>query len=215
MDAFFEYLASLEPASVYLTLAAILVLCGLGLPIPEDISLVAAGYLAHLGVLDVHLAFVVCFASVLGGDMLAFTLGRRLGAMALESRVLRRLFPPGKQRRAREYFAKYGGRVIFAARFLPGLRFSIFFSAGSLRYRPAAFLAVDALAAALSVPALVYLAWWFGEDIDRLIGWVRHSQQGLATLAIVLVLVVGWKAWRGRALAQPGAAPTSRPEEAP
>jgi membrane protein DedA with SNARE-associated domain len=89
----------------------------------------------------------------------------------------------------RAYFRKFGSKVIFVARFLPGLRFSIFLSAGTLRLRPSVFLIYDSLAALISVPALVYLAWIFGEHIDHVIAWARRSEYGI--LVIVLV-VVGW-----------------------
>src|SRR5688572_6544535 len=163
MEWLLDHLASLTPTSVYYTLAGILLLCGLGLPIPEDISLICAGYMAHLGVLNVHTAFTVCFAAVLAGDTMAFFLGRFFGARILENRTFQRIFTPRKQLRVRAYFRKYGSKVIFIGRFLPGLRFSIFFSAGTLRLRPTVFFVYDSLAAILSVPFLVYLAWIFGE----------------------------------------------------
>ena len=157
MDWLLTHLTSLAPSAIYDTLAGILLLCGLGLPIPEDVSLISAGYLAHLGIVNVHTVFLVCFASVLGGDCLAFTLGRMFGSRLLDSHLARRVFRPRKQIRVRAYFRKFGSKVIFIARFLPGLRFSIFLSAGTLRVRPSVFFTYDALAALVSVPTLVYL----------------------------------------------------------
>ena len=189
MDWLINHLTSLAPSAIYDTLVAILLLCGLGLPIPEDVSLISAGYLAHLGILNVHRVFLVCFAAVLGGDCLAFTLGRLFGSRLLDSRLAQRFFQPRKQIRVRAYFRKFGSKVIFIARFLPGLRFSIFLSAGTLRVRPSIFLIYDALAALVSVPALVYLAWIFGEHIDHVVSWARRSEYGIL---IVVVAVVVW-----------------------
>ena len=189
MDWLINHLTSLAPSAIYDTLVAILLLCGLGLPIPEDVSLISAGYLAHLGILNVHKVFLVCFAAVLGGDCLAFTLGRLFGSRLLDSRLAQRFFRPRKQIRVRAYFRKFGSKVIFIARFLPGLRFSIFLSAGTLRVRPSIFLIYDALAALVSVPALVYLAWIFGEHIDHVVSWARRSEYGIL---IVVVAVVVW-----------------------
>jgi membrane protein DedA with SNARE-associated domain len=188
MDWLLAHLASLEPSSVYATLAGILLLCGLGLPIPEDVSLISAGYLAHRGVVNVHTVFLVCFASVLGGDCIAFMLGRLFGTRLLDSRLARRFFRPRKQIRVRAYFRKFGSKVILVARFLPGLRFSIFLSAGTLRLRPSVFFTYDALAALVSVPALVYLAWIFGEHIDHVVSWARRSEYGILLLVLVAVV---------------------------
>jgi membrane protein DedA with SNARE-associated domain len=198
MQWLFDHLGSLTPASVYYTLAGILLLCGLGLPIPEDISLISAGYMAHRGAVNVHTVFLVCLAAVLAGDLLAFVLGTFFGTRVLESRHFRRFFAPRKQIRVRAYFRKYGSKVIFVGRFLPGLRFSIFFSAGTLGVRPTTFIIYDTMAALLSVPALVYLAWYFGEHIDGVAAWARRSEYGILMAAVAAVLLLGLRAYRRR-----------------
>jgi membrane protein DedA with SNARE-associated domain len=198
LESLLQHLASLTPTAILLTLTGILLACGLGIPIPEDISLIAAGYLAHLGLVNVHTVFLVCFAAVLGGDACAFYLGRYFGRMLIQTKFSKRFFSPRKQLRVRAYFRKYGSKVIFVGRFLPGLRFSIFFSAGMLHVRAATFFIWDTLAAVLSVPALVYLAWYFGEHIDHVIAWARRSEYGILVIAAVAVAIVVLKSWRGR-----------------
>jgi membrane protein DedA with SNARE-associated domain len=196
MQSLFEHLGSLTPAWVYYTLSGILLLCGLGLPIPEDISLISGGYMAHRGAVNVHTVFLVCMASVLAGDTLSFVLGTFFGARVLSNRHFRRFFTPRKQIRVRAYFRKYGSKVIFVGRFLPGLRFSIFFSAGTLGVRPATFLIYDTLAALLSVPTLVYAAWFFGEHIDKVASWARRSEYGILVAAGVAGVLLVVRAYR-------------------
>jgi membrane protein DedA with SNARE-associated domain len=203
MDWLLNHLTSISPSSVYETLAGILLLCGLGLPIPEDISLISAGYLAHRGVVNVHMVFLVCFAAVLAGDSLAFVMGRLFGTRLLNSKLAQRFFRPRKQIRVKAYFRKYGSKVIFIARFLPGLRFSIFLSAGTLRVRPSVFVIYDSLAALVSVPALVYLAWFFGEHIDHVVSWARRSEYGILALVGVFVIWLAVKMIRKRRREKP------------
>jgi membrane protein DedA with SNARE-associated domain len=193
-----EWLLSQLTSHVYAKLAGLLLLCGLGLPIPEDISLISAGYLAHLGTVEIHCVFLVCFAAVLGGDTLAFTLGRQFGTRLLASRFGHRYFTPKRQRRVRAYFRTYGSKVIFIARFLPGLRFSIFLSAGMLHVRPYVFIVYDSLAALVSVPFLVYSAFYFGDRIDQVIKWAKRSEYGILVLVGVAALVVAIKVLRKR-----------------
>ena len=193
-----EWLLSQLTSHIYAKLAGILLLCGLGLPIPEDISLIAGGYLAHLGTVEIHRVFLVCFAAVLGGDTIAFLLGRSFGTRLLASRFTRRYFTPRRQRRVRAGFRKYGSKVVFIARFLPGLRFSIFLSAGMLHVRPHVFFIYDSLAALLSVPFLVYSAWFFGDQIDTVIKWARRSEYGILALVGVAVLWIAYKVYRKR-----------------
>ena len=122
---------------------------------------------------------------MLGGDCAAFFLGRYFGRRILGWGPAQKLFSARKQLRVRAYFRKYGSKVIFVGRFLPGLRFSIFFSAGTLHVRPAVFLVYNSMAALLSVPFLVYLAWIFGEHIDRVVRWARRSEYGILVVALL------------------------------
>ncbi len=196
MKWFIAHLSTMTPLGAYTWLGGILLLCGLGLPIPEDISLIAAGYFSWRGALDVTKAFLVCFAAVLAGDSLAFFLGRHFGRRVLASRLAQKYFTPRRQLRVRAYFRKFGSKVILVGRFTPGLRFTIFFTAGTLHLRPPVFLIYDFSAAAFTVPILVYTAWLFGGQIDRVIRYARHTEHGIVVAVIIAAIVVGTKAWR-------------------
>lgn len=198
MQWFIEHLSALTPLGAYMWLAGILLLCGLGLPIPEDVSLIAAGYFAYKGVLNLHKAFGVCFTAVLVGDTFAFFMGRWFGRRVLASPWARRYFTARRQRRVRAYFRKFGSKVVFLGRFTPGLRFSIFFSAGMLHLRPSVFFIYDTLAAAISVPVLVYVAWFFGGQIDRVVMMARHTEHGIMVALSIVGLVVLVRAYRAR-----------------
>ena len=181
----------MTPLGAYLWLGGILLLCGLGLPIPEDISLIAAGYFSWKGVLEIHRAFVVCFVAVLAGDSLAFFMGRFFGRRVLASQIARRYFTPRRQLRVRAYFRKFGSKVVLVGRFTPGFRFTIFFTAGTLHLRPSVFFIYDFSAAAFSVPVLVYSAWFFGSQIDRVVSYARRTEHGiLLAVALGLAIVV-------------------------
>lgn len=214
MEWLLAQLTSLDSASVYLFLGGILLACGLGMPIPEDISLIVGGYMAHLGVVNVHLMFLISIVAVLGGDSIGFFAGRYFGQRILETVFARRFLTKRRQLRVRAYFRRYGSKVIFIARFLPGLRFSIFVSAGMLRVRPSIFLLYDSLAAAVSVPFLVYLAWIFGDKIDLVIHWARRSEYGILALVALALILAGIKLYfRGRRKRQLAALAVPPPSE--
>jgi membrane protein DedA with SNARE-associated domain len=188
----------MTPLGAYLWLGGILLLCGFGLPIPEDISLIAAGYFAYRGVLDVHLAFLVCLSAVLLGDTMSFFMGRYFGRRVLSSRLAQRYFTPRRQLRVRAYFRKFGSKVVLVGRFTPGLRFTIFFTAGTLHVRPAVFLIYDFAAAAFSVPVLVYCAWFFGAQIDRVVVYARHTEHGILVAMVIAAGIITFKALKRR-----------------
>jgi membrane protein DedA with SNARE-associated domain len=195
---FIAHLATMTPLGAYLWVTCILLLCGLGLPIPEDISLIAAGYFSWKRVLDVNTAFAVCFAAVLAGDSMAFFLGRFFGRRVLASPFAQRYFTPRRQLRVRAYFRKFGSKVVLIGRFTPGFRFTIFFTAGTLHLRPSVFFIYDFSAAAFSVPVLVYSAWYFGGQIDRVVKYTRQTEHGILIALGIALIVVLLKTWRRR-----------------
>ncbi|MDB6127622.1 MAG: hypothetical protein JWM35_1518, partial [Verrucomicrobia bacterium] len=72
----------------------LLLLCGLGLPIPEDVVLVVAGALGEIDGRFWVKVSVVMYFGVLIGDTLIFFAGRQLGARLLASSWLQRILPP-------------------------------------------------------------------------------------------------------------------------
>ena len=202
---FITHLSTMTPIGAYVWLFTILLLCGFGLPIQEDISLIAAGYLSWKTFdpdpapkLYVHLAFAVCLVAVLAGDTISFFFGRRYGRRVLASNLARRYFTPKRQLRTRAYFRKFGSNVVLVGRFTPGLRFTIFFTAGTLHVRPAVFFIYDFVAAAFSVPVLVYIAYFFGEQIDMVIKYARRTEHGILIAIVIVAAVVVIKLLRRR-----------------
>jgi len=201
---FIAHLTTMTPFGAYLWLFSILLLCGFGLPIPEDISLIAAGYISwrakhgYPPLVNVHKAFAVCLTAVLAGDTIAFFFGRRYGRRVLASNLARRYFTPKRQLRTRAYFRKFGSKVVLVGRFTPGLRFTIFFTAGTLHVRPPVFFIYDFVAAAFSVPVLVYIAYLFGGQIDNVIKYARRAEHGILVAVVIVAAIVVIRLMRRR-----------------
>jgi membrane protein DedA with SNARE-associated domain len=92
-------------------------------------------------------------------------------------------------------------------RFTPGLRFTIFFTAGTLHVRTSTFVIYDFTAALVSVPALVYSAWFFGHQIDRVIMLARRTEHGILIAILLVAAFLGIKYWRRKRRAAAGIAP--------
>lgn len=181
-----------SPPTIYALIFGILMLCGFGLPIPEDITLITGGYLAFLGKVDVHLVLLVSFLGVMLGDSTIFLLGNRYGSALLRHRFFARYITETKIAKARERMNRYGNKIFFIARFLPGLRTPIFFTGGSLHIRFRIFFIYDFIAALISVPVWVYCAYHFGAEIDR---FIEYGKQAQIVVIAVLVLAVAGKIW--------------------
>ena len=124
------------------TYAVILVVAALDavLPSPSETAVISAGVLAGAGDLSLGLVIAAGAAGAFAGDSSAYWLGRRF-----DRRLERRLFRSAKglERRAWAEGAlnRYGGPLIFGARFVPGGRTATTVTAGLLRMRWARFAA--------------------------------------------------------------------------
>lgn len=172
----------------------VLLLCGLGLPIPEDIVLITAGILGQDQGRSWIEVSLLMYAGVLGGDCITFFAGRHVGGWMLTSRWFQRIVSPQKQVKVVEFFDRYGPMGLFIGRFLPGLRAPIFFSAGSMKVPFWKLLLFDGGAALISVPVFVWLGHWlwahFQDDLEQLNRTLLKSQ-GYALWAGIAVALIG------------------------
>jgi membrane protein DedA with SNARE-associated domain len=182
-----EFLNGASGWWAYLSVFTILVACGLGVPLPEDISLILGGFLAHRGAVDLTWMMAVGFTGILFGDSLIYLAGRRVGSRVGRSGGFwSRVVTPEKRARVEELFGSHGQKIVMIARFLPGVRAVTYFTAGSAHMPFWRFLFWDGVAALASAPLFVYLGFKFGSELETLVHRVKEGQ-----LAIVGTLAAG------------------------
>ncbi len=168
----------------YAGLFVVLILCGMGLPIPEDVALLAGGFLAHRGVIQYPITLVVALLGVVGGDNTLFFLGRRFGPGLVK---YLRIGRPSSQRQIEwlaSFMQRYGHRAILYARFVAGLRALVYLTAGSFGVSPPRFFLYDLAGAVISVPIVVTLGYVFGGQIEVVLEYIGGVEK-------VVWLVVG------------------------
>ncbi len=168
----------------------VLLLCGLGLPLPEEVTLIGSGVFLHRGNIDFWTITAVCSAAILLGDSVPYWLGRKFGMRALRWRLLRRVVHPERFAKLEARFKEHGKWAVFACRFFAGIRIPGYFLAGTMRMSYVQFLVLDALGIALSVPISIWLGKVFGENVDELKNRVHDLHLILAFLVVALALVM-------------------------
>ncbi len=179
----------------------VLLLCGLGVPLPEDISLILGGYLVHDGKAQLWLMMIVGFLGILLGDSIIFFAGRRIGSQIgnKPQGFFARIVTPEKRARVEGLFHRHGEKIVMLARFMPGVRAVTFFTAGSVRMKYSHFVLFDGLAALVSAPVFVYLGFRFGGELETLIDNVRKGQTRVVIgLVVAVVSYVGYLVWKSR-----------------
>jgi len=176
----------------YAAIIAVLFVCGLGFPLPEEVPILTSAILSHAGVLNPWWAVTACLIGVMVGDSVMFYLGRRWGGHVFDHRLAKILLTERRQRVIAYYFHRYGARIIFVARFLPGIRSALFLTAGTNRVRYATFLVMDGAAALLSIPASFWVAFYFTDKLEKFLA-TRETVQFWA----FGLLIAGLAIWYG------------------
>jgi membrane protein DedA with SNARE-associated domain len=198
----------------------ILILCGFGLPMPEDVVLVTGGVLAWLSS-DLETAtlagmlrdrgllamIAVGLSGILAGDTVIFLAGRRFGHRVADFRPLRRIITPAKLELVEKKVRTRGNVVVMFARFLPGLRAPTFFTVGHARMPIWEFLLFDGVAALVSAPLWVCVGFWFGSDLEEAAHVAgRFSHYILLAVGVVLAgFALRWYQARRAAAPAPAA----------
>ena len=135
-----------------------LVASGLGLPPGEDVALLIGGRLLAEGFLHPAFTAPLAIAAVVSTDSIWFFGGRGVG-MRVERASLGRT-AERIRRRIIGLADRYGHLAVIAARFLPGARafLIVHASTGGMPLRQ--FLLLDACAASVWVPFVLWLGAW-------------------------------------------------------
>lgn len=202
MDIVLNWLMQYE----YVAMFAILALCGVGLPLPEELTLLGSGLLVGWQEADFGWATLACCTGILMGDLCIFGLGHHYGGRFLQSRPMQLLLPAKRQARVQVFFVKHRSKALFLARFFPGVRIGVYAYAGSQRISWRRFLFLDGMGVLISCPISIWVGQWaakrMGEDRDaaiRIAGEQMHAVghwllAGVAS--IVLLSVWGPRIWR-------------------
>ena len=183
----------------YAAVFFVLVICGFGVSIPEDLTLVTGGVISGMGYTNPHIMFAVGMLGVLVGDGIMFAAGRIWGQKILRFKPIARIMTPKRYEQVQEKFDKYGNWVLFVARFLPGLRTAVFVTAGiSRKVSYLRFIIMDGLAALISVPIWIYLGEYGAHNIDWLMAKMHSLQSGIFVILGIGAAVVAWIWWKKR-----------------
>ncbi|HVX86638.1 MAG TPA: DedA family protein [Phycisphaerae bacterium] len=224
-----------------MALIIVLVLAGLGLPIPEDVPLIFSGYLCNkhyspitsvipanpgeseqdnsgsdmdnsdesIPPLDItartphiFLMMLAGMIGVLAGDSVVFSIGRRgVTGTSFVARHLQKVLHSKRREKVERHFARHGNWTVFAGRFFPGARSIVFAFAGMSRMSYLRFLAIDGMAAAISVPLFIFVGFRFAGKIESIFHSIDHVRH--IVIPIVAVLAIGglalWLVRRRRA----------------
>lgn len=110
-----------------------------GVPVPGESSLIAAGVLASRGDLQMSGVVAVAATAAIVGDNVGYVLGRWGGRRLLDRWGPLRRCGPRVLPKTERFFARYGGAAVFLGRFITGIRVAAAWMAGCRACRGGAF----------------------------------------------------------------------------
>lgn len=187
-------------SALYAVLFGLIFVAGFGVPIPEEITLLLAGYLSYLGFTDFLTTVGVLSISIITTDFVSYFLGRYAGDFLYEKVLGHFKFTRELLEKAKTYFDRFGERVILVTRPIVGVRFVVPIMAGHFRMNIKKFVAYDIIAAVPYTFILVSLSYYLGSVftliadfhfINHIIGWTFFS---------IVVLMLIWRYIKKRRL---------------
>ena len=162
--------------------------------LPGDSLLFVVGAMCGVGLMSFPLVVCLLFVAAVLGDQCNYTVGRYIGPKVFQWEDSR-WFNKKAFNQAHDFYERYGGITIIAARFMPFLRTFVPFVAGVAEMTRSRFTLFNVVGAALWVGGIVTAGYIFGNvpfvktHLDKII-WAMILVPGL------VVLFGAWKASR-------------------
>ena len=162
-----------------------------GVPLPGETVLIAAGALAHRGILNPGYVVLFGILGAITGDQIGYWIGRRGGRPFVLRWGRYLLVTRERLALAETFFARHGGRAVFFARFVTGLRVFGALVAGTSRMPWGRFAVYNALGGIVWATAAVSLGYFLWASISLVEHWIGRASL-LLVAALVLVLASRW-----------------------
>jgi membrane-associated protein len=164
----------------------LVIFCETGLVVmpflPGDSLLFAAGALAGIGAMDVHLLALIIFIAAVLGDTLNYSIGHFLGPKVFSGNY--RFLKKEYLDKAHQFYEKHGGKTIIIARFIPIIRTFAPFVAGIGKMSYMKFIAYNIIGGLIWSTAFIYAGYFFGN-----IPFVKNNFS-VVVIAIIIISVL-------------------------
>jgi membrane protein DedA with SNARE-associated domain len=196
----FDWITTVIHRLGYAGVAALTFLENLFPPIPSELVIPLAGFVAARGDLRFDLVIVVGTAGSLAGAALWYEVGRRIGERRLRAWVARHgkwvTLSASDVDRAEEWFRRHGSGAVFLGRLMPGVRTFVSLPAGFTAMPRAPFLLYSALGTLVWTAALAYAGMVLQSNFTRVGDYVNVATNVLLAVMGVMLVRRYMRCWR-------------------
>lgn len=203
LESLITWLAGLPPVAVYGVLALMAAVENVFPPFPSDTAIALGAFLAHRGVTEPWLVFVVTIVANMSTAMGMYWLASHHATTLFGSRIVRRFLSEDGIEHVRAEYQRFGIAGLFLGRMLPGFRAVVAPFAGLIRLGAWRAFVPMFLASALWYGGLIFVASALGSRLDRIVEVIGGVNRTLGIISLVLVLgLVAWLVVRRRRAAR-------------
>jgi membrane protein DedA with SNARE-associated domain len=197
----FEWITSVIARLGYFGVATLTFLENVFPPIPSELVIPLAGFVAAQG--DLRLSLVIVMGSVgsLAGALLWHAIGKRVGEQRLRKWVARHgrwlTLSAEDVARAQQWFQRHGAAAVFFGRLIPGVRTFVSLPAGFSAMPLAPFLLYSALGTAIWTTALAYAGVVLQANFTLVGDYINVATNGLLAVGGILLVRRYIRCWKG------------------
>lgn len=155
-------------------------------PIPSEVVMIPAGYLAHKGEMNIYIVIILGALGSLCGALFNYYFALKFGRTFL-MKYGKYFFVSHETIEKTEVFFKDHGHIsTFSGRLIPGLRHYISLPAGLARMNLFVFCLYTTLGATIWVIILTILGYYIGDNEELVKEYLRYLIIGLLVFLILL-----------------------------
>lgn len=188
-----HYIISFIETTRYLGIFILMALESALIPIPSEITMPFSGFLASKGILSLWPVILVGTFANLAGSYVAYYVGYFLEETVLLTLIKKYgkfiLVTEHEYERAHKWFARYGDKIIFISRLLPGIRTVISLPAGMFEMDIKKFTVYTVVGCFIWSTFLTYVGYILGENWQSLETYYRKFEIIIALVVIGAVIL--------------------------
>ncbi len=196
----FEWITSVIEGLGYLGVATLMFLENVFPPIPSELVIPLAGFVAAEGHLRLGLVIVTGSIGSLAGATVWYVVGKRIGERRLRAWVGRHgkwlTLTVEDVDRSQAWFRRHGAAAVFFGRLMPGVRTLVSLPAGFSSMPLAVFLLYSALGTALWTAALAYAGVVLQANFTLVGDYINVATNALLAVGVVMLVRRYIKCWR-------------------
>jgi membrane protein DedA with SNARE-associated domain len=149
--------------------------------------LVAAGFLARGGYLNLKLVMLIALTGTYIADVSLYFLGRSKGEKIIAKFPMAKAYYP----KVKTLFERYGVWAVFVTRYLYGLRLAAAATFGLTKMKRRKYLSFNFLSCMIWAVLMGSLGYTFGASLEALMGQVKHYEK----IVVLFIIIFGLGVW--------------------